>query len=133
MRVAELMTADVVTIRADAPLSEVVSQLADSRVGGLAVVDRHNKLVGAISASDILAAEAEVSDDKARTRLLATTLVSDIMTRPPLTVSPDTDVREASLQMEYGEVHRLFVERDGALAGVISQSDIVRAHAGGKL
>ena len=133
MRVAELMTTDVVTIRGDAPVSDAVAQLADSRIGGLAVVDRHGKLVGTVSASDILAAEAEAGDEEAWARLLTTTLVSDIMTSPPLTVMADTEVREAALQMEYGDVHRLFVEQDGDLAGVISRSDIVRAHAGGKL
>jgi CBS domain-containing protein len=35
--------------------------------------------------------------------------------------------------MLYLEVHRLFVEDSGRLVGVISQSDIVRAVAGGKL
>lgn len=133
MRVAELMTTDVVTIRGDAPMSDAVAQLADARVGGLAVVDHHGKLVGTVSASDILTAEAEAGDDESRARLLTTTLVSDIMTSPPLTITPDTEVREASLQMEYGGVHRLFVEQDGGLAGVISRSDIVRAHAVGKL
>jgi acetoin utilization protein AcuB len=127
------MTKDVVTIRGDAPMSDAVALLADSRIGGLAVVDHHGKLIGTVSASDILAAEAEAGDEEARARLLTTTLVSDIMTSPPLTVSADTDVREASLQMEYGEVHRLFVEQDGDLAGVISRSDVVRAHAVGKL
>jgi acetoin utilization protein AcuB len=127
------MTTDVVTIRGDAPMSDAVAQLADSRVGGLAVVNHHGQLVGTVSASDILAAEAEAGDDESRARLLTTTLVSDIMTSPPLTVTADTEVREASLQMEYGGVHRLFVEQDGDLAGVISRSDIVRAHAVGKL
>jgi acetoin utilization protein AcuB len=127
------MTKDVVTIRGDAPMSDAVALLADSRIGGLAVVDHHGKLIGTVSASDSLAAEAEAGDEEARARLLTTTLVSDIMTSPPLTVSADTDVREASLQMEYGEVHRLFVEQDGDLAGVISRSDVVRAHAVGKL
>ena len=133
MRVAELMTTDVVTIRGDAPMSDAVALLADSRIGGLAVVDHHSKLIGTVSASDILAAEAEAGDEEARARMLTTTLVSDIMTSPPLTVTADTEVREASLQMEYGEVHRLFVEQDGDLAGVISRSDIGRAHAVGKL
>jgi len=31
--------------------------------------------------------------------------------------------------MLYAQVHRLFVEQDGKLVGVISQTDIVRAFA----
>lgn len=133
MTVADLMTTDVVTIGSEAPLAEAITLLADARIGGLAVVDRHARLIGAFSASDVLAAEAEAGDDEARARLLSNTLVGDVMTRRVLTVTPETELREASLQMEYGEVHRLFVVQDGILVGVISRSDIVRAHAVGTL
>jgi len=51
------------------------------------------------------------------------------MTRPPLTIPADADIREAAQRMLYAEVHRLFIEKNGALAGVISQTDIVRALA----
>jgi len=42
-------------------------------------------------------------------------------------------LHEAARQMLYGEIHRLFVEYEGALVGVISQTDIVGAVAGAKL
>jgi CBS domain-containing protein len=108
-----------------------VGLLADSHVGGLAVVNGHGRLVGVISASDVLDAEAEAGDD--RERMLATTLVEDVMTRKTLTVAPEVDVREAALQMDYADVHRLFVEVGDELVGVISRSDIARAFASGKL
>jgi len=55
------------------------------------------------------------------------------MTRRPLTVSPDAEVREAAQQMLYAEIHRLFVVEDGRVVGVISTSDIMRAVATGQL
>jgi CBS domain-containing protein len=55
------------------------------------------------------------------------------MTPRPLTVSPETDLREAALQMDYADVHRLFVELDGKVVGVVSRSDVNRAYASGKL
>jgi CBS domain-containing protein len=55
------------------------------------------------------------------------------MTAKPVTVDPDADVHDAARQMLYGEIHRLFVEYDGSLVGVLSQSDIVGAVAGAKL
>lgn len=133
LTVAELMTRDVVTVRADAPVSDAVGRLADSHVGGLAVLDPHGKLVGVVSASDILDAESESEDEEARARFLTTAMVSDVMTTRPLTIPPGFDVREAALQMDYADVHRLFVEVDGALVGVISRSDINRAFASGRL
>jgi CBS domain-containing protein len=60
-------------------------------------------------------------------------MVRDIMTRRPLTVSPDTEVREAAQQMLYADVHRLFVTAGDKVVGVISTTDIVRAVATGNL
>jgi len=55
------------------------------------------------------------------------------MTTRPQVVGPDTDVAEAARVMLYLEIHRLFVEEDGELVGVISQSDIAGAVATAKL
>jgi CBS domain-containing protein len=132
LKVADVMTTNVVTIRADASLSEAVTRLADSHVSGLAVVDGHGRLIGVVSATDVLGAEAEAGDRSAA-RLLETTVVREVMTPRPLTIGPALNLREAALQMDYGDVHRLFVELDGKLVGVISRSDINRAVGSGKL
>ncbi|MGE0554531.1 MAG: HPP family protein [Gemmatimonadales bacterium] len=131
--VADLMTRDVVSVRSDAPIQEAVALLADSHVTGLAVVDGHGKLVGVVSASDVLAAEAEAGDTEDRARLLATGVVADVMSPSPLTTPGDADAREAALQMDYADVHRLFVIEDHRPIGVISRSDINRAFAAGRL
>jgi CBS domain-containing protein len=127
------MTRDVVTVAPDAPVSQAVELLADAHVSALAVVNLHQELLGVISTTDILGAEAEASDDQARSRVWTDSSVRDLMTPRPLTVSPEQDVREAALEMEYGDVHRLFVEDHGKLVGVISRSDVNRAFAAGDL
>jgi len=48
-------------------------------------------------------------------------------------IDPDLDVRQAAQEMLYLNVQRLFVEFDGALVGVISQTDIVGAVATAKV
>jgi CBS domain-containing protein len=68
-----------------------------------------------------------------RERLFEQTLVLEIMTPWPATIDADTDVRQAAQEMLYLNVPRLFVEFDGALVGVISQTDIVGAVATAKL
>jgi CBS domain-containing membrane protein len=129
--VSQAMTRDVIAIGPDATLSEAMTQLADSHVSGLAVLDGHKRLVGVISTTDILTAEAEAGDESERVRALATTMVRDVMTPRPLTVAPETALREAALQMDYADVHRLFVEADGVIVGVLSRSDINRMFAAG--
>lgn len=132
LRVADLMQADVRTILEDAPVSEAILLLADGHVSGLPVLNANRQLVGVISSTDILAAEAESDTGAALERVVTHTRVGDIMTRLPKTIEPDADVKLAAQQMLYLEVHRLFVVADGKLLGVISQSDIVRAVASGR-
>ncbi len=133
MKVAELMQAEVTAVRPDATINEVIASLADSHVSAVPVVDTHGRVLGVVSSSDVLGQEAEARDGAARTALLESTQAQDIMTRRPLTVVPEVDVRDAARQMLYAEVHRLFVVDEGRLAGVISTTDIVRAVATGKL
>lgn len=132
LRVADLMQSDVRTILEDAPVSEAILLLADGHVSGLPVLNANRQLVGVISSTDILAAEAESDTGAALERVVTHTRVGDIMTRLPKTIEPDADVKLAAQQMLYLEVHRLFVVADGKLLGVISQSDIVRAVASGR-
>jgi CBS domain-containing protein len=129
MKVADLMHTTLVTVVSDSMVSEAVLSLADAHVTGLPVVDVTGRLVGVLSTSDVLTALAEQDEPDARTAVFENTAVRELMTPRPVTIAPDAEVREAAQQMLYANVHRLFVEEAGALVGVISQSDIVRAVA----
>jgi predicted transcriptional regulator len=126
VKVADVMSRSVFSVQREATLREVVESLATQHVTGAPVLDAKHKLVGTISTSDILQAESEGAD-------LDSTTAGDVMTPRALTVTPDTALREAALAMEYGEVHRLFVEEAGTLVGVVSRSDVSRALANGML
>ena len=133
MRVAELMHTHVVTISPDASIGALVQSMADTRVSGLPVVDRAGRVIGVVSATDVLQAAAEKDDAKAKATLFERTMVSEIMTPAPQMIAPDADAREAAQQMLYTEVRRLFVEHDGKLVGGISQTDIAFAVGLGRL
>ena len=133
MRVSELMQRAVKTVRLDAAVNDAVLTLADSHISALPVLDGTGRMVGVISSTDILTSEAEAADATAREALFEDTLVRDIMTLHPLTVSRNAEVREAAQQMLYADVHRLFVVDGELVVGVISTTDIVRAVATGRL
>jgi CIC family chloride channel protein len=133
MKVSELMQTDVQTIPPDAVVNDAVVSLAESHITGLPVVDGGGRLVGVISTTDILASEEEVEDPAARTALFEGTLVRDLMTPRPLTITPEASVEEAAQEMLYADVHRLFVIDGKRVVGVISTTDIVRAVATGQL
>ena len=133
MRVSELMQSNLVTIPSDSLVSEAILSLADSHVTGLPVVDATMHLVGVLSTSDILTALAERGQDVEPGVLFEDVLVRDLMTPKPMTIEPQAEVKQAAQQMLYANVHRLFVEKDGELLGVISQSDVVRAVANARV
>lgn len=122
--VADVMTREVFVLQGEVSLRDAIAYLATQHVSGAPVLDAKRKMIGTITSSDLLQAESEGAD-------LDTGTVADVMTRRTLTVSPDTELREAALAMEYGDVHRLFVEQEGELVGVISRSDVSRALATG--
>ncbi|HJR50936.1 MAG TPA: CBS domain-containing protein [Gemmatimonadales bacterium] len=133
MKVAELMQPNVKTISSEARVAEVVVSLADAHISGLPVVDKGGRILGVVSATDVLTAEAEAETLTMGRDLMEETSVREIMTPRPYTVAPDEDVREAARQMLYAEVHRLFVAEGDRLVGVISTTDIVRAVANAQL
>ena len=134
MKVAEVMTTDLRTITADATVADAVVALADARVHGLPVLGQGTQgLIGVLSTSDVLEAAAECVGTDELNLLFKEKSVDELMTSRPATTAPDDDVRTAAQQMLYLEVHRLFVEYEGKLVGVISQSDIVGAMATAKI
>lgn len=129
MKVHSLMQSPVTTVGRDMTIGEAIITLADRHISALPVVDGAGRMIGVLSTTDVLEAEAAVSDHASRDQLFDDTRVEDLMTSRPLTIAPDADVREAARQMLYGDVHRLFVEEEGCLVGVISRTDVVRAFA----
>jgi CBS-domain-containing membrane protein len=121
------MQTDLRTAQLDSTLDEVVTSLADGHVTALPVVDRVGHLLGVVSNADVLEAQSESTAEDGNA--WRATQVTDVMSRPALTIAPEVDVASAARQMLYSEVHRLFVQDGGKLVGVISQTDLIRALA----
>src|SRR5581483_10829402 len=54
MRVEDVMTREVETVKPETPLKRVAAILAELRISGLPVVDEHGVVVGVVSEGDIL-------------------------------------------------------------------------------
>jgi chloride channel protein, CIC family len=133
MTVAELMQHNVKVVGSKVSIAEAIVSLADAHVSGMPVVDGTGRVIGVLSTTDVLTAEAETEGSAARQVLFENTAVQDIMTPRPYTIAPDADIREAARQMLYAEVHRLFVAEGDQVVGIISTTDIVRAVATGRV
>jgi predicted transcriptional regulator len=133
MTVAELMQRKVKTVRSQASVAEAIVSLADAHISGMPVVDGAGKVIGVLSTTDVLTAEAEADDPASRQALFENTEVREIMTPRPFIIAPGEDIREAARRMLYADVHRLFVAEGDQVVGIISTTDIVRAVATGRL
>jgi len=140
VRIADVMTRNVITVRPETTLKEAAGLLARTGISGMPVVDGTGAVVGVFSEADILFKERgerteggllrwllEPSATWEDAKLEAQT-VGEAMTAPALTIEPDRPVREAAARMIAEGVNRLPVV-DGAaqLVGIVTRADLVRA------
>ncbi len=132
--VREIMTAPVTSVGEHTPCTEALALLARRRLTALPVVDARGAVVGLLSEADLLrsALEADPRSHLGRTRTHGEPLpsvVGDLMTRSPVTVTENGDVAEVAHLFVRTSFKSFPVVRDGLLVGVISRSDVVRALA----
>jgi CBS domain-containing protein len=105
-------------------MKEASKQMYQNNIGSVIVVDTegNKKAVGIVTERDI-ARMVGFS-----TKLFSDILVAEIMSKPLITVFPDTSIKEAVILMQQKEVRRLPVLNDkGLMAGIITDKDILKA------
>lgn len=141
MLVSDIMTHTPRTVSPDDKLQKVASIMCLYRIPALPVVDENGKLVGNISEvdvlknllptiDDIMAGDAVLEIDR-MTPNYSTSMaqcVSDMMTKNPVSVSPDQHVLKATAKMTSHKFRRIPVtDSDGKLIGVMSLGDVHKA------
>jgi CBS domain-containing protein len=139
MKVQDVMTRDVTTVAPATPLKDVARVLTDLGVSGVPVVE-DDAVVGVVSEADILVKERGVqpphhglvgllfSEGVHVGEKLRAVSAGEAMTSPAITISPDRPVAEAAGRMIDASVNRLpVVDEDGALVGIVTRADLVRA------
>jgi CBS domain-containing protein len=133
--VKDVMTADVVAVRADASYRDLAAQLRTHRVSGFPVVDDDGKVVGVVSESDLLAAGTSGSKHLAffhhqQDPSAAAPAAADLMTHPAVTIGSDEPVRRAAALMSARKLRRLpVVDHGGRLVGILSRADVLSVFA----
>lgn len=130
MLVRSRMTRDVVTASPDTLLAQALELTRTHRIRHLPVVES-GRLVGIVSDRDLRFAHPPVwvEDADAMRRALHEHTISEIMTSPVVTIAPDVPVEEAARVLQSHPFGCLPVVDDGALVGIITESDILRALA----
>ncbi|WP_440952619.1 CBS domain-containing protein [Methanococcoides sp. FTZ1] len=110
--VRDVMVKDVASVSLPGSRDEVLSILKDKRVSGLPVL-KDNKVVGIVSRSNLLKNPTEEQ-------------LALLMTRDPVTISPDEDITVAArLLLKHGIRRLPVVVEDEKLAGMITVADVV--------
>jgi CBS domain-containing protein len=149
--VADVMSRNPIVVQPSTPLQQAIQILAERRITGLPVVDDTGKLVGIISETDLMWQETGVTppayimfldsiiylkNPAAYERDLHKALgqtVGEVMSKNPITISPDKTVKEAAKILNERKVHRLpVVDGQGQVIGILTRGDIIRAMAAGQ-
>ena len=144
MRAHQIMTRSVITVKPDTTIVEAANIMLQRHVSGLPVVDETGKLVGVVSEGDFIR-RSEIGTQRKRGRWLRFILgpgqsasdfvqehgrlVSEVMTKKPLTITEDTAVAEIVDLMERNNVKRLPVVRSGEVVGIVSRANLLQAVA----
>ena len=152
LKVRDLMTTEVPTLRPDDTIKKAATRLALENMSGAPIVDNTNHLLGFVSENDILTvimkyqsrlenniggdslldysmdSLAESDDNlKKASEEISNIEMSSIMVRSVMTTTPDASIMEVLRIMLRLGINRIPVLEKGVLVGIISRGDIIFA------
>jgi len=141
MQVHEVMSRAIRSVGPDAKVMEVASIMCLYRIPGIPVVADDGELMGIIAERDVLhglfpkldnlmeegMGNVDLNRQIARYKDVLALSVSDLMTRNPITVTPDMHVLRAASVMVRNHFRRIPVAHDGMLVGMLSLGDLHKA------
>ena len=143
--VREIMTSDPVAVAPDLAVAEAARVMVDNSVGALPVVDS-GRLVGIVTQGDLISQDVQLeyptyihlldgmvmyppvpSHVQDKLERAARAIVEDVMSRHPITVSPEARIGDVAALMVEHRIGRVLVAEDDRILGIVSKSDVVRS------
>lgn len=120
----DVMTANPISLRADATDAEVMRALTDKGITAAVVIDDAGHPLGVVSATDVLIHQRAKLGSEAK----GIVTVRDMMTPAVFSARLDAPARQLVEQMVAMNIHHLFViDASQTIVGVVSALDILRA------
>jgi isocitrate dehydrogenase len=117
---ADIMRSPVVRVSAAATAADALAAMRENRVPCVLVEPEHeDDAYGFFSQTDAVAKIVAAQVDPAKVRL------GDVMTKPVITVPPDTSVLDCALVMHKSHIHRVLVHDGDNIVGLVSASDVL--------
>lgn len=121
LRVHELMTRAVASVRPDTPVPHAARIMAERGCGALPVIGDNGVLAGMVTDRDITLRVVAVGED------MRGAIVANCMTKGALACYANESLAECMRQMARHQVRRMpIVDDRGRLVGILSQGDLAR-------
>jgi CBS domain-containing protein len=117
-RISDVMTMRVVTVKPGDSVQLAIGRMLEENVGSVAVCES-NELVGIFTERDVLRMAGEGA-------AFGDARIGDVMTRSPVTVSPDDDVLAAARLMGERRIRHVPVVEAGNVLGIVGIRDVMR-------
>ena len=126
--VSDWMTQDVITVKPGTTLPQAHQIMMDEEIRRLPVVNDNGILVGIVTLGDVRGAQPSPATSLSiweLNYLLSSLTIEKIMTPTPMTIAPEATIGNAARTMLERRVSGLpVVNKDGTMAGIITESDI---------
>lgn len=129
MTVGRCMTKNPVTIHPEVSVPEAQAIMRREKIHRLPVLDKSNKLIGIVTASDLIHAspsQATALDMYELNYLISKLKVEKIMSRKVVTVTEELPIEEAARMMADNNISGLPVLRGDIVVGIITESDLFK-------
>jgi signal-transduction protein with cAMP-binding, CBS, and nucleotidyltransferase domain len=116
--VKDIMRKNVISISQEMTIKDAAVIMDDSNVGCI-IVTKENSPIGILTERDF------VKRVSAKEKPLSTHL-SEVMSTPLITVSPDETIWEAAEIMKENKIHKIPVQQNNKIIGILTSTDIVK-------
>ncbi|MGW5342714.1 CBS domain-containing protein [Streptomyces sp. NPDC004050] len=129
IKVADLMTDEVVSVAPDTAIKDVAKLLAQYDISGVPVLNDGDHVVGVVSQTDLLAGGARLPspDPLGGGAPVKPPAAGDIMSAPAVTVRAEETAADAARLMTRRGIERLpVVDVEDRLVGIVTRRDLLR-------
>ena len=116
--VSAIMSTKIVTVKSTDKVSKALQTMVRHKIGSIIIVEK-GKPVGILT-------ERDISTRVAKGQNVRRMVVSNIMSKPLVTIGPSAEVSQAVEQMVRKDIRRLPVMEDDKLLGMVTEKDIFR-------
>jgi CBS domain-containing protein len=144
MNAREVMTSPIVSATGDTSVRDIAQLLLQNHVSAVPILDKSGAPIGMVSEGDLigrnptegegrrewwlaLLAEGEaLGADFLASLRRPERVASDVMSKPVVTVSEDTDAGEIARMLAAHRIKRVPVVRNGQVVGIVSRENLLR-------